>query len=354
VPVDKAVLEQCIVEQADGDAEYADFLRKRYAGNDALAVKFVAGYMRTADYTQKSQALAADRKKWESDSAGLTQQLETARQALDSVNTEKDKILKELAGHRITTAKARELMRMLQEKYEVSEADLPGMTDLIETAKTGRPVDSTPDVETRLTAMIGDLEKRLKGQFVDTLKTELGAMTDLDIIWPELAYEHEQLMGKPITAQERREILDGARKGEGSIRGVWEKKFNIDGDNGLRMQKRDERIIAENRTKWEAEQADKISKKALEVVTPMPGEVAGGAGVSLAFRDREGKAQNLQGRDFYHPPGNSQFQGEAGKDGATTLSVMPGQHARVNASRGPTGAQRAAQKFLERGMSKSA
>ena len=53
MPVDKQILEQCIAEAAGDDKEMADFLRTRYAANDALAVKFVGGFTRTADYSRK-------------------------------------------------------------------------------------------------------------------------------------------------------------------------------------------------------------------------------------------------------------------------------------------------------------
>ena len=75
MPVDQKLLESCILEAAGDDAEMATFLRERYAKNDGLAAKFVGGFTRTADYTQKSQALAAERKQLETQSGTVVTQL---------------------------------------------------------------------------------------------------------------------------------------------------------------------------------------------------------------------------------------------------------------------------------------
>ena len=62
--IDKALLESCIAEAAGDDAEMSTFLRERYAKNEALAARFVGGFTRTADYTQKTQALSAKERVW--------------------------------------------------------------------------------------------------------------------------------------------------------------------------------------------------------------------------------------------------------------------------------------------------
>src|SRR5579863_5008430 len=103
MPVDAKVLEDCIIEQADGDAEMATFLRERYKADPNKAAKFVAGYMRQSDFTQKTTALADERKKYDSQS----QQLEQTRKALEAAETEKNTILQDLSKHRVSTAKAR-------------------------------------------------------------------------------------------------------------------------------------------------------------------------------------------------------------------------------------------------------
>ena len=48
MPVDKQLLEDCIVEAAGDDAELATALRTKLAANESLAAKFVAGRMRNS------------------------------------------------------------------------------------------------------------------------------------------------------------------------------------------------------------------------------------------------------------------------------------------------------------------
>jgi len=332
--VDKQVLEQCILEAADGDAEMATFLRDRYAKNEAAAVKFVGGFMRQADFTRKTQALADERKTYE----GSAEQLKTLRAALSDAETEKNTILKDLASHRVSTAKARELMKILQDKYSLTDEDLPGMSDLIETSKKGKPVDNTDDLDTRFAAFKADILKEAEQKFTGAMIPELGAMATLPIIWQEINREHQELTGKPLTFAEQQEIYKVAREGKsGGLRDVWEAKFNIGGDAGLRMQKRDERLKSEWATEREKAEAAKRSQDALNVVAPQAVDLGTGRNISSAFQTKF--------RTFEMDP-NKPPVADAG--GVPSLEVKPGQHVRQTGDRGPTGAQRAAAKFLEK------
>jgi hypothetical protein len=339
MPVDKALLESCIAEAAGDDAEMATFLRERYAKNDALAAKFVGGFTRTSDYTQKSQALAAERRTFESQAG----QIDSIRKALEAAEAEKNSILRELAGHRVSTAKARELMKVLQEKYQLTDEDLPGMSDLIETAKKGKPVDTTDDLDTRLASFETSLMKKMEERFVGAMTPELGSLANLPLIWNEINREHEELTGKRLTFAEQQEILKAAQAGtdssmgKGSIYGIWQDKYQIAGDTGLRMAKRDERLKASWASERDAADAAKRSAAALEVVTPTQADLGAGPGISLAFKTKLGP------RFETDPSKPAQGAG----DGVPSLNVQPGQHVRQSGDRGPSAAQRAAAKFLE-------
>ena len=97
MPVDKKVLEDCILEASGDDQEMATFLRERYAKNDALASKFIGGFTRTADYTKKTQALSAREKEFGTKSADLEKQLAATRTQLQAADTEKAQIMNMLA-----------------------------------------------------------------------------------------------------------------------------------------------------------------------------------------------------------------------------------------------------------------
>ena len=345
MPVDKKVLEDCILEASGDDQEMATFLRERYAKNDALASKFIGGFTRTADYTQKTQALSQKEKEFGTKSADLEKQLAATRTQLQAADTEKAQIMKDLATHRVSTARAKELFTILKEKYELTDDDLPGMSDLIETAKKGKVVDSTDDLETRLATLRADITKEVEERFTKTLIPELGSMASLPIIWNDIAREHFELTGKNLTFAEQQDILKAARAGEGSLRDVWEKKYEIVGDTGLRMKKRDEQM----RKDWESERekadAEKRSKDALNVVTGQRDQpdLGTGPGVSAAFKTRF--------RQFDMDPQKAPV---ADNGGVPSLSVKPGEHVRQTGDRGPTGAQRAAAKFLAQRGGKAA
>jgi len=331
--VDKEFLEKCILEAAGDDAEMATFLRERYAKNEAAAARFTGGYMRTADYTRKTQELAGQRTQFEQQSG----QLETTRKALEAAEIEKSKIMRELAGNRISTAKASELLKFMAEKYTLTDEDVPGISDLIATRKTGTVVDSTEDIEKRWADREAALEARLEKKFAGAMIPELGAMASLPIIWQNIADEHFELTGKRLSFAEQQEILKAARAENKPLRDVWEEKFQIGGDSGLRMKKRDETLKSSWQAEREKEEADKRSKQALEVVTPTQADLGNGPGISPAFKTRF--------RTFEMDP---QKPATPAADGVPSLKVEPGQHVRQSGDRGPSAAQRAAAKYLER------
>jgi hypothetical protein len=343
MPVDKQLLESCIGEAAGDDKEMTDFLRDRYTKNDALAVKFVGGFTRTADYTRKSQELAEERKKVTGQSTDLTRQLEDSRRALVAAETEKNKILGEVAGHRMTVGKAKELFKFLQEKYALTDEDIPGMSDLIDTAKSGKPVDTTDPIADRFAQFKSELMKEMEKKFVDSMKPELGAMANLPLIWNDINREHEELTGKRMNLSEQQEILKIAREGNQSLRHAWEDKYQISGDDGLRMKKRDENLKSSWEKEREAAEADRRSKQALEVVTPAQRDLGNGPGISAAFKTRF--------KTFETDPDKPAV---SRSDGLPTLKVEPGQHVRQAGDRGPSGAQRAAAKYLAKQTGKVA
>jgi hypothetical protein len=331
--IDPKVLESCIAEAADGDAEMATFLRERYAKNEAAAVKFVGGFMRQGDYTKKSQELAAQRTQYEGQSTRLAQ-LETA---LTAAEVEKNKILKDLATHRVSTAKARELMTILQDKYQLTDDDLPGMSDLIATAKAGKPVDNTDDLDARLAAIKGEWMAEAEKKFSGAMIPELSSMAIMPVVWQEIQREHQDLTGKPLTAAECEGILKDAKDKKMSLRGAWESKFEVGGDSGLRMTKRDERLKQSWQQDREKDDAAKLSAAALDQVTPRPVDLGTGPNISRAFKTRF--------KSFEMDPNKP---AEAPAAGAPSVTVQPGQHVRQQSGARIPASQRAAAKFIER------
>ena len=314
--VDQQVLSAKIDEVVQGDAELRALLLEKFAKNDNAAVAFVGGFMRNADYTQKTQSVAGEKKKYEEQIALYQQNLETAE-------ADKTKILKDLANQKVTVAQANARLQAVKETYQLSDDDIPPMGDLIDTRKTGRVHDSTAEIDEKLSAF----EKRFEERITKQLLPELAGMTDLDIIWANMRDEHYELTGKRLTAAEQRDILKTARDGGRKLTDVWEEKFSIP---DVRLQKRDEGKEKELRAKWDAELTAKRSQEAMEGIRPgAPDE----SGLRLS------------------PVLHKQFA----ERGTEIQESKPGEHTRTPVAipsavqrESLTGAERAAKAFLER------
>jgi hypothetical protein len=337
MPVDQAVLRQLVEEAAGGDQETVDLLLKKYAANDQLAAKFVAGRMTHADYTRKTQELADERKKYGDQSTRL-QQLEGQ---LAAAATEKDKIMQDLSQRRVTVAKASELMKILRDKYDLTNADLPGMDDLIETRKQGEVVDTAPDLDKKLAAFGTKLMSDMEAKFAGAMVPEIGSMAIMPVIWQRINDEHFELTGKKLSFAEQQEILKLAQSGtesslgKGSLMGIWQDKYNIDGDTGLRMQKRDERMKADWAKEQEVANAKRLQDEALNVVTPAQKDLGAGPGISAAFKTK-----------FKTYEMDPEKPGTPMPGGDPSIKVLPGQHVRQDTGARIPAAQRAAMKHL--------
>jgi hypothetical protein len=252
MPVEKNLLEKCIKQAAEGDQELADLMRKKYTENDALAVKFVAGFTATDDYTRKTQELSSERKKIETEVAQYQKRLQDA-------DSEKKEILTKLANQEVSTATAQALLNRVKTEYALTDDDIPGMADLIKTRKTGEVVDSTPDIKTAL----ADFKKEIMGEISKTLIPELTGMSELDLVWDDIRDEHRELTGKRLAAAEQRSLLAEAREKGKSIKSLWEEKNDVPA-----LRKAQERETW--RKEYDQEQSDKEkerrSREALEVV----------------------------------------------------------------------------------------
>ena len=254
MPVDKQVLEAAIAEASKGDDELAGLLRDRLSKNETAAASFAAGFMRNADYTQKTQSLADERKKFDG-------QLDTYRQQLEAAEADKAKILKDLANQKVTVAQARARLQAVKDTYQLSDDDIPPVGDLIDTRKTGRPVDSTPDLDEKLAAFKNDIFKEISGKIVP----ELAGVAQLTPIWMSMASEHQQLTGKQLTYAEQQAILKTASESSRPLMSVWEEKYNIPAE---RRRVEHETVVKEARAKWDAEQTARRSEEALQAVRP--------------------------------------------------------------------------------------
>lgn len=241
--IDQATLEQYITDVAGEDKELAETLRTKFGTNEKAATNFMGGFMRHGDYTKKTQGLATQQKKFED----LQNDYETR---ISQAESEKDRIMKDLANERISGSKAQVLLKTVQEAYGLTADDLPGLDDIRQTVKTGRVVDSTPDIDERLKSFKADILKEISG----TLIPEISGLAILGPVWNDMSYEHERLFGKRLSKADQTAILEQARKENRSLESVWTDKYNV---ADKRLEVRD----SENKNKWRQEWEDDRSKR---------------------------------------------------------------------------------------------
>jgi hypothetical protein len=223
MPVDEKALSQLIADVAGDDTELATVLKEKLSKNANAAERFSGGFLRQSDYTTKTQALASDRKK-------LEDQVTQYEQALEQADKEKDAILKDLAKQKLTTSQAETLLEGVKAKYRLEDSDIPGMSELVETRKTGKVPESAKesiDIDAKLNALETKLLKSVEDKLVKTLIPEMSGMAALDVIWDDINYEHQQLFGKRLTRPEKLQLIEQAKKDNTSIEKTWESKFGV-------------------------------------------------------------------------------------------------------------------------------
>lgn len=307
MPVDNATLDRYIADVAGDDQELATTLRERLGRNEKAATNFVGGFLRTQDYTKKTQDLATERGRFEAAQTEYESRLSQAEQ-------EKDKIMRDLANERITGSRAVALLKTVKEAYGLTDNDLPGIDDVRETAKSGRVVDSTPDLDTRL----GSFKAEIMKEITNSLIPEISGLAILGPVWNDISYEHEQLFGKRLTKAEQSEILADARKGNKSLESVWQDKYGV---SDKRLEVRDNTNKDKWRQEWNDEQAKKNQEAALRGVTP---------DADTTFSDRQS------------PIFKRSFTPKAEESGTPPAHLGDAVRERTS------GAERAAAKFIER------
>ena len=273
MPIDKEELKQAIREAAGDDQELYAIMEQKYLANDARATAFLAGFMRNRDYTQKSQALADERRNLEGERTTLSGQVDQYRQLLEAAEADKQKVLRDLAAERINVGQAHAAIKHIRDTYQLSAADLPQFGDLLRTEQTGKPVDSSGDIDSKLAAFKNEITTYIANKLVP----ELGGMARLDIVWSDIRDEHRELTGKRLSAKEQQELLDEAdRRGRAgkpiSLKSLWEEKYDAP---KLRQSHHDKEFETKLREKWETEQTAKRSEEALQGIHPTPGDQSG-------------------------------------------------------------------------------
>lgn len=319
MPIDQATLDQYIAEVAGDDQELATSLRERLGQNERAATNFLGGFMRSSDYTKKTQGLSRDRQQLEQ----LQSDYESRLQAADA---EKQQIMTQLAESRLSASQAQTLLKNVQTNFGLDDNDIPGIKDLRATERTGQVVDHTPDIDSRLSSFKQEIMREISSSLIP----EISSLAAIGPIWTEMDHEHKELFGKRLTKKEMNEILADAKKENRSLEQVWTDRYSV---ADKRLEYRDGQNKNKWRQEWEDEQAKKNQELALSGIRPESNE--------FAMQDRQSPVLR---KNF------SAIEPEQ-----TRTTPLPNQEAApVNRARGDaerermSGADRAAAKFMER------
>lgn len=265
--IDKAQIESYLSELGLSPEVNAAVLGD-LTSNDQRAVQFVGQRLRHDAFTRKTQELST--REQEIQTTANTQVAEYARQ-LGDAQKRIDKIMTDFQESEISAATANARIRGIKEKFQLSDEDLPTVTP--ETRK--EPVVNQPNI---------DIEARLKSfetDLVNRLLPDMTAMPMINVIQYDMARQHQELIGKPMTRDEMLDIVRESAKSKTSLDSVWKAKYNID---GLVAQKNIDSAI----------QADRISQEEIRVRKQTEDALAGVSSRNSAQPHAEG----VLGRKF--------------------------------------------------------
>lgn len=256
MPVDRQLLESCCQEASGGNEAIRASLLETYSKpeNDAAAVAFTGGFLRTQDYTRKT----TDAAKVKADSETLIAQYTTQLQ--ESENKIK-KVMGDLSKSRISQAEANARLMDIKEKYALSDEDIPTPSELTITEKTGHVARGSVDVN--IDEKLQEFKTGFLKEISDKLIPQLTALPEIGAIQHYIRDQHRELFGKGLTRTEETEILNESRKTGNSLEQVWEQKYAV---SDKRLEARDKATETRLRGQWEEEQKKKNSEAALEGV----------------------------------------------------------------------------------------
>lgn len=309
--VDRALLQQLIDEIPFTKAEDKTYFTNALLADDAAATQFIGQRLRHNDYTKKTTDLATKEKDL---ATRATQSVQSYAQQLNEAQAKIGQIMTELENERVTTARAKTLLQKVKTFYNLTDEDIP-------------KIDNDPGTgsgATKPAAPAIDIDAKLR-EFEQSLLTKLQPINSfpyIPVLVNEMQYEHQQLTGQRLSEAEIRELMAESTKENGpSLKQAWEQKHGI---AEKRKAAEREQWRKEERQKWEDEQKAAASEAALRQVTRGP----------------DGKFQSQSpviGRKYNEHVDSTNKDDIAARDAAGKES-------------GPklSGAERAAQKYLER------
>lgn len=293
-------LEAYVKEVAGADAELAAKMLELIGGNKDAASRFSNGFMRQADYTKKTQEASQVREQAE--------QLLTQRETeLEAANARIKGIMNDLSKDRVSLATANAQLRVVKEKYGLSDEDIPSHEEVDKTQRTGKVQGDGVDIEERLKTFKTDIVKQL----TDELMPHLTGLAAIPIVWDDINHEHQQLTGKRLSKADQVALLKEAREKNTSLENLWDEKYGI---SALRQTKHDESVAARAVEDFQKKETARRTEEAMEGVrgnnNPQNHGERQSAVLRKDFRTERGDGQQQQ-QQQQKPPVQQQKQAPA-------------------------------------------
>jgi hypothetical protein len=297
--------------------EQTDAMISTLMANEKAATQFVGQRLRHDDYTKKTQELSGHRQSIEQQAVAQIQEyakeLQAAEQRIASIMGDFEK-------EKISAATANARLQRVKETYKLSDEDIPAVEGVAKPAGTGAdPASRNGGID--IDARLGVFKKEL----ISELRRDMMAMPRITAIQTDIAEEHKELTGKRLTRAEMNDLLQHAEKNQIRLEDAWKDKYKID---DLRLTKRDADLEKTLREKWDAERKAKNSEDAL-------------AGVRRTSDSQPSIHSPVIGRKYLD-------HSDPARPATPAADKSPAQQPPQPSGPRPSGAERAAAKFLER------
>lgn len=312
--VDQALLQQLVDEIPFTDPNHKKYFLDSLKADEAAATQFVGQRLRHADYTKKTTELNTEKQTL---AQKANQSVQTYAQQLAEMQAQFRKVMDDYSNEKISRTKAETILQKVKSVYNLSDDDIPKLE--------ATPAQQQQNVgggltEARVQEMMNDFQQNLLKQLAP-----INQFPEIPVLIQDMRDEHMRLTGQTLPMEKVREYMARARQENGpSLRSAWEEEFKIP---DLRKSKEREEWTKQERQKWEDEQKAQASQAALRQVTRGP----------------DGKFQSLSpvmGRKY------QEHVDPTNKDIVDNRQQQ--QQARETSGPKPTGAERAAQKWIER------
>lgn len=290
-----------------------EYFTKVLTSNESAATQFVGQRERFADYTRSKQALATEKAELE---RRANEQITGYANQLAEAEGKIQKILKDFETADISRATAEARLQRVKQTYNLTDDDIPAVEIKPAAAPAAQPAI---DIDAKL----AEFERKLMAR----LTPDLNAFPQVAAVMDDIADQHQQLTGKRLTLAERQEIIRTSQAENGpTLVKAWREKHGID---KIEQDRQKASWREENRREWEDEQKRRNSEEALRQVRSTP----------------DGQTRHLSPVFREYKTDNDPVRQPGAEPARQSEHVAP-----VQNEPGPrlSGAERAAQRFLER------